>query len=43
MPNLANQQEADLLVVSATGLSGLAEAFFGSMAAKVVRRAPRAR
>lgn len=33
-------QEVDLLVVGSTGLSGLAEAFFGSVAARAVRRAP---
>lgn len=34
------QQEVDLLVVGSTGLSGLAEVFFGSVAARAVRRAP---
>jgi nucleotide-binding universal stress UspA family protein len=38
--NLAGQRGVDLLVVGATGLAGLAEAFFGSVAAKAVRRAP---
>lgn len=37
---LVCQRGVDLLVVGATGLSGLAKAFFGSVAAKVVRRAP---
>jgi nucleotide-binding universal stress UspA family protein len=37
--NLVNQRGVDLLVVGATGLSGLAEVFFGSVAAKAVRRA----
>ncbi len=37
--NLVGQRGVDLLVVGATGLSGLAEVFFGSVAAKVVRRA----
>ena len=36
----AAQQEVDLLVVGSTGLSGLAEVFFGSVAARAVRRAP---
>ncbi len=34
------QQGVDLLVVGSTGLSGLAEVFFGSVAARAVRRAP---
>ncbi|MFH1060876.1 MAG: universal stress protein [Pseudomonadota bacterium] len=38
--NLVKESSADLLVVGSTGLSGLAEAFFGSVAAKAVRRAP---
>lgn len=38
--NLVGQRGVDLLVVGATGLSGLAEVFFGSVAAKAVRRAP---
>jgi nucleotide-binding universal stress UspA family protein len=38
--NLVKQRGVDLLVVGATGLSGLAEVFFGSVAAKAVRRAP---
>lgn len=38
--NLVKESGADLLVVGSTGLSGLAEAFFGSVAAKAVRRAP---
>ena len=37
---LARERGVDLLVVGSTGLSGLAEAFFGSVAAKAVRRAP---
>ena len=36
---MAQSRQIDLLVVGSTGLSGLAEAFFGSVAAKVVRRA----
>ena len=32
--------EVDLLVVGSTGLSGLAEVLFGSVAARAVRRAP---
>ncbi|MBI5523789.1 MAG: universal stress protein [Desulfarculus sp.] len=38
--NLVGQRGVDLLVVGATGLSGLAEVFFGSVAAKAVRRCP---
>lgn len=38
--DLATGRGVDLLVVGATGLSGLAEIFFGSVAAKAVRRAP---
>ncbi|MFZ5585786.1 MAG: universal stress protein [Thermodesulfobacteriota bacterium] len=38
--DLTRELKADLLVVGSTGLSGLAEAFFGSVAAKAVRRAP---
>lgn len=37
---LAKKEEIDLLVMGSTGLSGLAEVVFGSVAAKVVRRAP---
>lgn len=37
---LVGQRGVDLLVVGATGLSGLAEVFFGSVAAKAVRRCP---
>jgi nucleotide-binding universal stress UspA family protein len=38
--DLVSQRRADLLVVGAMGLTGLAEIFFGSVAAKAVRRAP---
>ncbi len=37
---LARELDADLLVVGSTGVSGLAETVFGSVAQKVVRRAP---
>lgn len=38
--DLVKERGADLLVLGSTGLSGLAEVFFGSVAAKAVRRAP---
>ncbi len=37
---LCQREKPSLLVVGSTGLSGLAEAVFGSVAAKLVRRAP---
>ncbi len=37
---MIKERGVDLLVLGSTGLSGLAEAFFGSVAAKAVRRAP---
>jgi nucleotide-binding universal stress UspA family protein len=37
---LAREMGADLLVLGNTGVSGLAETVFGSVAQKVVRRAP---
>lgn len=37
---LAFKEDLDLLVVGSTGLSGLAKAMFGSVAAKVVQKAP---
>ena len=36
---MVSQEKIDLLVVGSTGLSGLAEVVFGSVAAKVARRA----
>jgi nucleotide-binding universal stress UspA family protein len=40
LADFAVSQNADLLVVGSTGLSGLAKAMFGSVAAKVVQKAP---
>lgn len=37
--DMAHARRVDVLIVGSTGLSGLAEAFFGSVASKVVRRA----
>lgn len=37
---LLKQREADLVVIGSTGVSGLAETVFGSVAQKLVRRAP---
>ena len=37
---LASERKADLVVVGGTGVSGLAETVFGSVAQKVVRRSP---
>jgi nucleotide-binding universal stress UspA family protein len=40
LADFAAAQNADLVVVGSTGLSGLAKAMFGSVAAKVVQKAP---
>jgi nucleotide-binding universal stress UspA family protein len=37
---LAKEQQADLVVMGSTGVSGLAETVFGSTAQKMVRKAP---
>lgn len=40
LTRLAKEEEADLLVMGSTGVSGLAETVFGSTAQKMVRKAP---
>jgi nucleotide-binding universal stress UspA family protein len=40
LARIAAAENIDLLVVGSTGLSGLAKAVFGSVAAKIVRKAP---
>ena len=40
LTRLAKEEQADLLVMGSTGVSGLAETVFGSTAQKMVRKAP---
>ncbi|MDR1397632.1 MAG: universal stress protein [Desulfarculales bacterium] len=40
LAGMAVAEKVDLLVIGSTGLSGLAKAMFGSVAAKVVQKAP---